>query len=134
MCRLSFDTKLYNSKYSVTATSPRACDFTKKRLQHRYFKNTLFTEHFRAAASGCCTIVPLFLWCIVLFNCSYLISKVRILYFFVGKFILLICMKMSSLNPFLNPFNTELKTFLSVSFVSAFYSKHSEITKTHAKE
>ena len=45
-------------------TSDTACDFTKKRLPHRcflgnfadLFKNILFTEHFRAAVSECCTI------------------------------------------------------------------------------
>ena len=55
-------------------------------------------------------------------------------YLFAGKFILLISIKISSLNPFLNSFNIELKTSLFVDFVSALSSKHSTITETHNRE
>ena len=55
------------------------------------------------------------------------------LYLFAGKFLLLISIKISSLNLFLNSVNTELKTSLFVDFVIALFSKHSAITETHAK-
>ena len=74
------------------------------------------------------------LWSIEFFNCSYLISKARILYLFAGKFLLLISVKISSLVPFRNYFSIELKTSLFVDFVSTVFSKHSAITKTHKEQ
>ena len=59
------------------------------------------------------------------FNCSYLISKVRILYLFSGKFLLSISIKTSSLDPFRNSFTTEFKASLFVDFVTALFTKHS---------
>ena len=56
------------------------------------------------------------------------------LYFFAGKFLLLNSIKISSLHPFLMSFNIELKNIFACWFVSAFFSKHSAITETHAKE
>ena len=61
-------------------------------------------------------------------------SKVRILCLFAGKFILLIFIKIASLNPSLNYFHVKLKTSLFVDFVSALFSKYSAITENHAKE
>ena len=145
-------------------TCPRACDFIKKRLQHRCFPANFakFKEHLvcRISPVGCFWMLwhwgflsaaepdPDFARSVITrhgvfktlyFTCAYLIFRVRKSYLFAGKWIFFNFYEMYSLNPFLKSFNIELETSLSADFLSALFSKHSakrnsSLDKTSAKQ